>query len=156
VVSKLRTLAPPCALQSLKRPLSKALRPSKSTFVSQPAHLLQGVISPNGTGALASLAQDPETPSPFQEAGKTGTSDHYQDGWFIGYLPGGLVTTVWFGNFVQPQIAQPEQNVYATSTNAAEAWGEYMRHCYEKWTCTTNPSAKTIVPGKTIEPEKTN
>ena len=119
-------------------------------------HLLQGVISPNGTGALASLAQDPETPSPFQEAGKTGTSDHYQDGWFIGYLPGGLVTTVWFGNFVQPQIAQPEQNVYATSTNAAEAWGEYMRHCYEKWTCTTNPSAKTIVPGKTIEPEKTN
>lgn len=108
--------------------------------------LLRSVVSPLGTGAMASLAPDAETPSPFQEAGKTGTSDRYQDGWFIGYLPGGLVTTVWFGNFVQPQIAQPEQKVYATSTNAAQAWGEYMRHCYEEWICTANPPAQSIAP----------
>ena len=45
MVSKLRTLAPPCALQSLKRPLSKALRPSKSTFVSQPGRPLPSAPS---------------------------------------------------------------------------------------------------------------
>ena len=91
--------------------------------------LLRSVVSTDGTGALASLATGEVESSGLGEAGKTGTSDDYQDGWFIGYVPDALVTTVWFGNFVQPQIAQPKARVYAVSENAAQLWGDYMKRC---------------------------
>jgi hypothetical protein len=66
VVSKLRTLAPPYALQSLKRPLSKALRPSKSTFVSQPA-IQQAVLD----GTVKLLKQYGVDASQFEQVANT-------------------------------------------------------------------------------------
>ncbi|MFZ5912767.1 MAG: penicillin-binding transpeptidase domain-containing protein, partial [Pseudomonadota bacterium] len=44
----------------------------------------------HGTGRAARLAY-------FRAAGKTGTSQNYRDGWFMGYS-NDLVTGVWFGN----------------------------------------------------------
>ena len=44
----------------------------------------------NGTGRAAAMAN-------HSAAGKTGTSQDYRDGWFIGYS-GDLITGIWFGN----------------------------------------------------------
>ncbi|MFZ4666760.1 MAG: hypothetical protein ACOYME_10075 [Prochlorotrichaceae cyanobacterium] len=111
--------------------------------------LLRSVVSADGTGALASLSTGEEESSGLGEAGKTGTSDRYQDGWFIGYLPNGLVTAVWLGNFVQPQIAQPEDRVYTVSTNAAQLWGDYMKHCRSDRGCQALQAPKAMEPGQT-------
>jgi len=51
--------------------------------------LLRGVVQ-SGTGRAAAIAQG--------EAGKTGTTNNNVDLWFVGYIPGGLVTGVWLGN----------------------------------------------------------
>ncbi|MEM7299855.1 MAG: PBP1A family penicillin-binding protein [Pseudomonadota bacterium] len=51
--------------------------------------MLAGVVA-NGTGKLAYLNDQ-------RVAGKTGTSQSFRDGWFIGYVPG-RATGVWLGN----------------------------------------------------------
>jgi penicillin-binding protein 1A len=51
--------------------------------------MLENALS-HGTGRAARLAY-------FRAAGKTGTSQNYRDGWFMGYS-NDLVTGVWFGN----------------------------------------------------------
>lgn len=84
--------------------------------------LLQGVVLPGGTGTAAFLG--------VGEAGKTGTSDQSQDGWFVGYVPGEMTTAVWLGNFIQPSLAVlPGPAPYFSSSDAAELWGEFMGQC---------------------------
>jgi len=51
--------------------------------------MLTSVVSESGTGRLAKLNQ----PS----AAKTGTTQKYRDGWFVGYTSE-YVTGVWMGN----------------------------------------------------------
>lgn len=72
--------------------------------------LLRGVVQ-NGTGRAAAIGQG--------EAGKTGTTNDNVDLWFVGYIPGGLVTGIWLGN---------DKNVatYGSSGQAAQIWGNYM------------------------------
>jgi penicillin-binding protein 1A len=53
--------------------------------------------------------------------GKTGTSDEYKDLWFIGYVPGNLVTGIWLGN--KAGFRDPTK---ATSGDAAALWQRYM------------------------------
>src|SRR5205085_4424172 len=48
-----------------------------------------GVVD-HGTGTAADLAGR-------QVAGKTGTTENYQDAWFVGYTPE-LATAVWMGD----------------------------------------------------------
>ncbi len=72
--------------------------------------LLRGVVQ-SGTGRGAAIGQG--------EAGKTGTNNDNRDLWFVGYIPGSLVTGIWFGN----------DNFSPTSGSSAQAaalWGEYM------------------------------
>lgn len=73
--------------------------------------LLQGVVR-SGTGTNASLGSG--------EAGKTGTNNDNRDVWFVGYIPGDLVTGVWLGN-------DDPIPTDATSALAAQVWGSYMR-----------------------------
>lgn len=72
--------------------------------------MLQTAVA-SGTGRAAFLGRG--------EAGKTGTTNEARDMWFVGYLPGGLVTGVWLGN----DDNQPTQG---GSGLAAQLWGEYM------------------------------
>ncbi len=51
--------------------------------------MLQGVISPKGTGKKADIGRP--------AAGKTGTTSSERDVWFVGYVPQ-LSTAVWVGN----------------------------------------------------------
>jgi penicillin-binding protein 1A len=73
--------------------------------------LLQGVVR-GGTGTNAALG--------LGEAGKTGTNNDNRDVWFVGYIPGDLVTGVWLGN-------DDPIPTDATSALAAQVWGNYMR-----------------------------
>ncbi|WP_196603029.1 transglycosylase domain-containing protein [Pectinatus frisingensis] len=75
-------------------------QPEKHQAITQrSAYLLTSILQnalANGTGSRANIGRP--------AAGKTGTTDNYQDAWFIGYTPD-LVTSVWVGcddNAVMP------------------------------------------------------
>ncbi len=72
--------------------------------------LMQGVVR-GGTGRAAAIGQG--------EAGKTGTTNDNVDLWFVGYIPGGLVTGVWLGN-------DNNSPTSGSSGEAAQLWGNYM------------------------------
>lgn len=72
--------------------------------------LLQGVVQ-SGTGRAAAIGQG--------EAGKTGTTNNNVDLWFVGYIPGGLVTGIWLGDDYNAATS-------GSSAIAAKIWGSYM------------------------------
>jgi penicillin-binding protein 1A len=61
------------------------------------------------------------------EAGKTGTTDHYGDAWFVGYTPQ-LVTAVWVGypNELRPMTTEFRGEPVAGGTLPALIWKEFM------------------------------
>ena len=82
---------------------------------SQMTELLKGVVQRrDGTGYRANLGLG-------LAGGKTGTTNGPKDFWFIGYLPGKLVTGVWLGNEDNTKMSP-----YGTSAIAAKLWREYM------------------------------
>ena len=60
-------------------------------------------------------------------AGKTGTTDHNQDAWFIGYTPE-ITTAVWMGdpNAETPMTSVGGRTVFG-ATYPAEIWAAYMK-----------------------------
>jgi penicillin-binding protein 1A len=76
--------------------------------------MLRQVVE-SGTGTAAQLNRP--------VAGKTGTSEHARDLWFIGFIPQ-LVTGVWLGN-------DDNYQTYGSSTTAAFVWREYMKKAVE-------------------------
>jgi penicillin-binding protein 1A len=77
--------------------------------------MLRGVVE-NGTGGLAQLRGRPV-------AGKTGTSEHRRDLWFVGYIPQ-VVTGVWLGN-------DNNRPTWGASSTAARTWHDFMRDAVE-------------------------
>jgi penicillin-binding protein 1A len=57
-------------------------------YASRMVRMLKGVVT-SGTGASAALGRP--------VAGKTGTSQHWRDAWFVGFTPD-LLAAVWVGN----------------------------------------------------------
>jgi penicillin-binding protein 1A len=84
-----------------------------STF--QVLEMMEGVIK-NGTGVSVGAGFD----RPL--AGKTGTSQDYNDGWFAGFTPN-LVTVVWMG-FDTPQTLGDKQDGAHT---AGPIWHDFMK-----------------------------
>lgn len=72
--------------------------------------LLRGVVQ-SGTGRAAAIGMG--------EVGKTGTTNNNVDLWFVGYIPGGLVTGIWLGN-------DNNSPTSGASSQAARLWGSYM------------------------------
>ncbi|NJO41535.1 MAG: FHA domain-containing protein [Cyanobacteria bacterium CRU_2_1] len=72
--------------------------------------LLQGVVQ-GGTGSNAFLG--------LGEGGKTGTTNDSVDLWFVGFIPGNLVTGIWLGN-------DDNTPTGGTSAQAAQLWQDYM------------------------------
>ena len=85
------------------------------------ASLMQGVIKFGTAHVLNSYA------IPVQKAGKTGTTDHNADGWFIGYTPE-LLAGTWVG------CEDPFIRIYANNAGGAEMsapkWGIFMSKVY--------------------------
>jgi penicillin-binding protein 1A len=84
----------------------------------QTVQILQSVVT-SGTGRAASIGEF--------AAGKTGTTENYQDAWFVGFNDQ-LTVAVWVG---YPDSAQPMQTEYrgqpvAGGTYPAEIWHDFM------------------------------
>ncbi len=85
------------------------------------AKMMEGVIS---SGTARNLTK---YNIPVEKAGKTGTTDNYADGWFIGYTPE-LLAGTWVG------CDDPFIRIYAGTAGGAEmsgpAWGMFMSKVY--------------------------
>ncbi len=80
--------------------------------------MLRGVFEEGGTAYYAAKYRK----IPFQIAGKTGTSTHYNDAWFVGYNSQ-LVAAVWIGNRTGAVSLGPGRS---GGSVAAPVWAEYM------------------------------
>lgn len=81
--------------------------------------MLKAVVR-EGTGGRANI-------SPFV-AGKTGTSNDFNDAWFIGYSPH-VMTGVWVGYDSQKPLSAGESGGRA----AAPIWAEFMKYVLDKY-----------------------
>ncbi len=84
----------------------------------QTVQILQSVVT-SGTGRAASIGEF--------AAGKTGTTENYQDAWFVGFNEE-LTVAVWVG---YPDSARPMETEYrgepvAGGTYPAEIWHDFM------------------------------
>jgi len=84
------------------------------------AFLMTSMLSDVITSGTATAARAAGFKRPA--AGKTGTTDNYQDAWFIGYTPH-LVTGVWFG----VDRPAPIMNRGFAAVVAVPAWAEFMK-----------------------------
>lgn len=86
----------------------------------------------NGTGKAARLAY-------FRAAGKTGTSQEYRDGWFMGYS-NDLITGVWFGN----DDGAPMKNVTGGGL-PARTWKIFMEEALKEAPAPRLSSGSTVI-----------
>ncbi|MCX7382037.1 MAG: PBP1A family penicillin-binding protein [Alphaproteobacteria bacterium] len=82
--------------------------------VFQLVTMMQGVVT-RGTGVAAGAGLN------RQIAGKTGTSQEFNDNWFVGFTPD-LVTAVWIGFDTPTTLGNNETG----SSNAAPVWHDFM------------------------------
>ena len=94
----------------------RALDPERAKLVNQ---ILQKVVT-SGTGRKAALSDRPA-------AGKTGTTEHYGDAWFVGYTPQ-LAVAVWVGypNALIPMLTEYNGEPVAGGTFPALIWKSFM------------------------------
>jgi len=102
--------------------------------------LLRGVIE-RGTAKQANIGRP--------AAGKTGTSQDWTNGWFIGYTPD-LVASIWIGNDNQAE-RMIYKGVRYGSWNAAQMWGDFMRQALKGTPITNFPKPDKIVEGVLID-----
>jgi penicillin-binding protein 1A len=118
----------------------------------QVVKMMEGVVQ-YGTGIPAVVGLD----RPI--AGKTGTSQDYNDAWFAGFTPG-LVTVVWVG-FDAPQTLGDKQTGAAV---AAPIWHDFMQQALrgrkvldfrvpdgvtlDQWACGTHECVDAFKPGQ--------
>ncbi len=114
------------------------------------ADILRSVVE-EGTGWRAALH--------VPVAGKTGTSDHNTNAWFIGFAEG-LTTTVWLGEdhllpmrYSVTEDGKHERervhpDVAITGVHASVVWGEYMRNVLAELE-TDAQERKTAAPAET-------
>jgi penicillin-binding protein 1A len=99
-------------------------------------HMLRGVLE-EGTGRLSR-----QMGFTYSAAGKTGTSENYQDAWFVGYTPR-LVCGVWVG------YDQPKPLGRSAAGIALPLWVAFMQKALalgpeEKWPEPKGLTWKTI------------
>ena len=92
------------------------LDPEKADLIND---ILEKVIR-QGTGTKAALRDRPA-------AGKTGTTEHYGDAWFVGYTPQ-LAVAVWVGypNNLTPMLTEYDGEAVAGGTFPALIWKSFM------------------------------
>ncbi len=118
--------------------------------------ILSSVVT-SGTGRAAQIGEF--------AAGKTGTTENYQDAWFVGF-DDDLTVAVWVG---YPDSAQPMETEYrgepvAGGTFPAEIWHDFMvtaneiraARAQKDGTGTTGDQGPTGVPAAPVQPVTTD
>jgi penicillin-binding protein 1A len=85
--------------------------------------MLRGVVNDGTAGALRSKFR-----ITADIAGKTGTTQNYTDGWFIGFTPG-LVAGAWVGGDLQKVRFTSMQNGQGAAT-AMPIWADFMKRAF--------------------------
>ncbi len=99
---------------------SKPIQILDTTTADIMNQLLKGVVE-RGTGSNAKWTYAPY----WDLAGKTGTSQNYADGWFVGYSPD-LLAASWIG-LSSPKL-HFRSSIYGQSNmTALPIWGEFFR-----------------------------
>jgi penicillin-binding protein 1B len=114
-------LTMPCSIKevvdregnSIEREKIKAKRAASPEGAFLTTYLLKGVID-RGTASSCRTAIS------FPAAGKTGTTNNYQDAWFCGYTPH-MVTLVWVG------FDEPESIGLSGGQAALPIWSRFMQ-----------------------------
>ncbi|WP_299492994.1 transglycosylase domain-containing protein [Acaryochloris sp. IP29b_bin.137] len=105
--------------------------------------MLQQVVT-SGTGKPAQIGRP--------VAGKTGTSEHNRDLWFVGYVPQ-LVTGVWLGN-------DDNYPTTGSSSTAAATWGQFMKQAVKDIPAQSFPSLPKLtgrqgsIEAKPVKPKR--
>jgi penicillin-binding protein 1A len=86
------------------------------------ARLVTHVLIQNVQSGTGTAAQVPGQ----QVAGKTGTTNDYTDGWFVGYTPS-LATAVWVGGLGEKFTITLGGRQITGGSYPARIWGEFMR-----------------------------
>ncbi|PHS79220.1 MAG: penicillin-binding protein [Rhodospirillaceae bacterium] len=101
--------------------------------------LTRVIAGEKGTGKAARLNR--------QAAGKTGTSQDYRDGWFVGYTAN-LITGVWMGN----DVGTPMKGVTGGSL-PARLWKDFMVQATSNMTARALPSQQLPTAATELEQE---
>ena len=116
------------------------------TQAGQLDFVLQQVVL-KGTGSAAAVAGS-------SEAGKTGTTEHSSDAWFIGFTPN-LTTAVWMGyaDSIKPMVDFRGYSSIQGGGIPAELWHTYMTSVLASMPqySGTFPNVTTLL-GKTLTP----
>ncbi|MFO7670005.1 MAG: transglycosylase domain-containing protein [Bacteroidales bacterium] len=86
--------------------------------------MLRGVVNEGTAASLKTRYQ-----MPGDVAGKTGTTQNYTDGWFIGFTPG-LVTGVWVGGDLQ-NIRFKNMQYGQGAYTAMPIWAGFMKSAFQ-------------------------
>jgi penicillin-binding protein 1A len=116
VIDEVRNAGGSLAARNFGRP-QRVLQPRTAAWITS---FLQEAIE-EGTGRRAALD------SRWSVAGKTGTTEHYGDGWFVGYSPD-LVAAVWVGypEGLRPMLTEFNGEPVAGGTYPALIWKSFM------------------------------
>lgn len=101
-------------------PLAQSTQVIGETDAYTMVKMMQGVIKSGTAKRLNSYK------IPVEKAGKTGTTNNYTDGWFIGYTPT-LIAGTWVG------CEDPFIPIYSSNGGgevAAPEWGNFMQKVY--------------------------
>jgi penicillin-binding protein 1A len=95
----------------------------KRVMTDGQAYEITKILEKNVQGGTGTKAQVIGCPA----AGKTGTTDNFNDAWFDGYTPD-LASSVWVG---YPNALKEMTNVHGIAVNGGsfptQIWGEYMK-----------------------------
>ena len=113
VVESIRGKDGKARYQRIPQSLGQIVEPR---YVAMMNAMMQETLS-SGTGRKADLAGRPA-------AGKTGTSQDFRDGWFVGYTAN-LVTAVWLGN----DDSSPTKKMTGGGL-PSEIWARFMKNAH--------------------------
>ncbi len=106
------------------RPVSRVAISKETAFII--THVLEGVID-RGTGSEARVLKAVRPAA----AGKTGTTDHHRDAWFVGYTPQ-LVCAVWVGYDDNSELGKTTDGRAMTGGRVAcPIWADFMLRALE-------------------------
>jgi len=111
--------------------LTPALDPAVACVAT---HLLGDVLTYGTAKGLKAFAET------FPSAGKTGTTESFQDAWFVGYTPQ-LLAGVWVGH----DRPRPEGRGFTGGLVAAPIWERFMRKAMANRPAMAFPQPESVV-----------
>ncbi len=142
----IESLKDPAVLEALHNQEKKKKKPDENIFFEDPDQLIKPTTAYITTTLLKGVVEDRMGTGGGaraigrEVAGKTGSSNNYFDGWFMGYTPQ-IATGVWVGFDKEKSLGKGEVGGRA----ALPIWVDYMKVAHEELPQMTFPVPPGIV-----------